>query len=444
MKNLTEGNIYKTFLLFAIPLILAGLLSQSYNIIDTMIAGKFLGADGLAAVGATSAFITFCSSILWGFGNGATIYIARLFGGKDYKKVKSAVYNNMFLLIGIAAAISIISIVFSDGILSLLNVDKSILIGTKAYFQVYFAGFSFILLNAYCVFVLQAFGSSTFSFYMSIISTILNICINILMVVVLKSGPEGLAIGSVVAAFVVDIFYLLKIKKCIIQLNVGGYKVKPDLKIIKNTFKFSFPVTVQQSVMYVSSMLISPIVNGIGSSATAAYTVVMKIYDINAMLYQESGKTLGAYTAQSVGAKKPENLKKGLKVGLLQGILFVSPLLLSCVIFAEKAALMFFPKDYTGEGFMYAVIFIRYYLPLVLFNLVNNLFHNFYRGTGCMKMLVYATFLGSVSKYIITLILVNFYAMNGVFMGWVASWIIEALFSLFIYFSGRWKKYAAL
>ena len=137
MKNLTEGNIYKTFLLFAVPLILAGFLSQAYSIIDTIVAGRILNYNGLAAIGATSAFIQFFSSIFWGYGVGFSIFIARLFGAKEYKKLKTAIYINYSITAAVIIFLSVVIVFIKAPVLNLLAVDNLIKRDAGEYFCIY-------------------------------------------------------------------------------------------------------------------------------------------------------------------------------------------------------------------------------------------------------------------------------------------------------------------
>lgn len=440
MKNLTTGNIYKTFILFAIPLVLSGLLSQAYHTIDTIIAGKFLGSDGLAAIGSTSAFVTFISSVFWGYISGFSVYIATLFGAGEYEKMKTSIYSNLILIIFAILLLCGLVILMQNIIFDFLKVDNSIRHETSIYFTIYMSGLFLISLNTFGVFTMNAFGASSYPFLMSIISTILNICGNIFTVTVLNMGVAGIAISSVFAAAVVDICYFIKINKCFKELGCIKTKQKFSLESIKKSLSYSIPVTVQQTTMYIASLLISPLVNGIGSSATAAYTVVMRIYDINASIYQNSSKTLSNYSAQCVGAKKYHLLNKGLKVGLLQGIAFVAPVLIICILIPESICSAFFPKGYSGEGLDYSITFVRFYLPFILLNLLNNLFHSFFRSIKIMNVLLIATFIGSISRIISSIILVKFFGMNGVYIGWVISWVIEVIYSLVVFFSGKWKS----
>lgn len=442
MKDLTKGNIYKTFILFAIPLVLSGFLSQAYHIIDTMIAGKFLGSDGIAAIGATSSAIQFISSLFWGFATGTSVYLAVLFGGKDYENLKSALISNFLLYTGAIIAFSMILIILRDTVFDFLKIDPAIREETAIYFVIYLSGLFLILLNHFGICVLNSFGISGYAFAMSLVSTVLNIGGNLISVTVLDAGVGGIATSSVLSALVVNVCYYFKIKKCLLQMNTENVSAIFSPAAIRRTFSFSLPVMLQQSVMYIASLLISPVVNGIGSSATAAYAVVHRVYEINANVYQNSSKTLTTYTAQCVGGKKYHLIKKGVGVAFVQGTLFVLPLILICVLFSKEISGAFFPDGYVGDGLKFSIDFSRYFLPFILFNVINNLFHSFYRGVKCMKLLVISTLAGSVVRIAASYALSFYFGIYGVYGGWIVSWIAEAVFCIVTYFAGTWKKEA--
>ena len=439
MKDLTKGNIYKTFLLFALPLILSGFLSQAYSIIDTMIAGRVLSSDGLASIGSTSAFIQFFSSIFWGYGVGFSIYTARLFGAKEYEKLKTAVCVNYSIVIGVIFLLSVIIVLLQNPIFDMLSIDPSIRHDSSVYFSIYMLGSAFILMNNNGVFIMNSFGSSSYPLFMSILSTVLHIGGNLFAVQVLHLGVGGIAASTVISAAAVDVCYFIRLRKCFNEMGVGKYKIKFDLSCLNHSFRYSLPVTAQQMLMYFASVIISPMVNGIGSAASAAYVICLKVYDVNATVYQNSSKTLSNYIAQSIGAGKYKNIKRGLHVGFLQGLVFALPVLVVSVLCARGFCSVFLPSGYEGAGLEMAVVFARFYLPFCVFNLVNNLFHSFYRGVATMWLLVTATLIGSVSRIIATYFAVNFYGMDGVYLGWVISWIAECIFSIVIYFTGSWK-----
>ncbi len=440
MKNLTQGSIYKNFIIFAIPMVLSGLLSQMYNTIDTVIAGKFVGDTSLAAIGATSPFIMFVSSIFWGCGAGFAIYIAERFGADDFSAIKRDMYNGYVIIITALIFCSAMSVIFREAIVGFLKVDKTIHDEAVQYFGIYMGGSTFILLSYCGVYILNAFGSGSFPFLMSVISAVLNIAGNIVSVTVFNLGVAGIAFSSVFAALVVDICYFIKILKCFSEMGVLKKRFPFEPKRFLQCANYWFPNTFQQTVMYTSGMLLSPILNLLGSDASASYTVCLRIYDFNANIYQNSAKTVSTYTAQCVGAKKTDLLKKGLWVGLLQGLMFLSIPLLACVIFPKQICYIFFKSDYTGLGIQYSVVFMRYFMPMIVFNLVANLFHAFFRGMAIMRPLVIATFIGSSVKLVAGYILLKLFGVYGFFTGWALSWLSDAVFGFICYCNPSWRE----
>lgn len=438
MKDLTQGNIYKTFFLFAFPLLLSGLLSQSYHIIDTAIAGKYLGEMGIAAISSSSSIITLLSSIFWGFSTGASIYFAILFGAKKFGELKNAVFSSYVLLVCACLVTSCISLIFKDSIFAFLKIDLSLWIEASKYFTVCILGIVFTISNAFFIAVFNAIGLSSYPFYMSLISAVLNVSGNIFTLTILKTGVIGVAFSTVISAFIVDVFYITKLNYIYKKLNVIA-KSEFDKTSLPHVFSMSLPVTFQQLIMYTVGIFISPAVNALGPSTTAAYSVVNHVYEVCASMYQNSSKTVSSYTAQCIGAKKFKNLKKGVFAGFVQATLVILPLVLLIRFFARPICLFFFEEGYTGNALSYSVDFAKNYLIFVFLNVINNLFHSFWRGVTAKGYLLTGTITGSVSRIVLTLILINIYSIKGVWIAWVLSWAIEAVLNLILYFMGRWK-----
>lgn len=438
MKRLTEGNLYKTFILFALPLVLSGVLSQAYNLLDTVIAGQYLGEEGLAAIGATSSFITFLSSVFWGFASGFCIYIARLFGAGENEKIRSALLAESALVFFCALAVGVASVLFRGTIFDFLCVAPEIREATAAYFDVYILGLCLIVLNTNLVLFLHALGSSGFPFVMSILSAVLNIGGNILSVAVLGLGTRGIAAASVLAAGVTDVCMLFYVRRCFRELGVVGRSLSVARGCIRESFAYAVPVMLQQMIMYLAGMVVAPAVNGLGVSVTAGYAVAMNVNEANASVYQNSSKTLANYTAQCIGAGEPERIRRGVRVAYLQAHIFLFPVLLACVLWPESICSLFFRKA-DGEALALAARFASVFLPFVLFNLVNNLFHSLYRGVKAMRLLMLSTAIGSVARIAATYALVGTLGADGVYLGLVIAWATEALFSILVYFSGRWQ-----
>lgn len=440
MKDLTQGNTFKTFFVFGMPLVLSGLLSQSYNIIDTMIAGKCIGEDGLAAVGGTAGLVQLTSAFMWGYSSGFCIYVARMFGNKDYYGIKKCVIHNLLALLFACLLIGGGMILFQDQIFTILNVEERLWEETVLYFLVYIVGLYFIILNDCFLKIFNAIGDSKMSFYMSCLAAVLNIGGNLLAVVVLKLGVLGLALASVISAAIVDLCYFLRMIRIFLQMGVLHLKIGFDPAVLSHSAGYAVPTSLQQVTMYFSSAAVFPYVNAIGAPATAAYTVAMKIFDINACMYQGSSMTVSNYTAQCVGSHKLHKLGKGLTVGAALAASCLVPLLILCAVFPRQISMFFFDRGVNEEALGYTVLFMRYYLPFLIFNLINNLFHAFYRGTRATGLLILVTFIGAASRIAATVIMAPRSGMNGVFGAWVISWVVEAIITLILYFAGAWRS----
>lgn len=439
MKDLTKGNIYKTFFLFGFPLVLSGLLSQAYATIDTAIAGRFLGDHGLAAMGATAPLIQFLCALFWGYGVGFSTYIARLFGAKDYKKIKSAVYTTVLVLFVICAAVCLLMIGFRNQIMDLLKVDEEIRKDAIEYFVFYVAGLFPIIMTSNGLYIMNAFGIGTFPFFMSILSAALNITGNILSVTVLKMGIKGLALASVFAAVAVDVGYVFKFRSCMKEMEVDGEKAHLGLHYVKSSFSFSLPNMAQQGVMYLASLGIAPLVNSLGAAASASYSVVFRVFEINNSVYSNSTRAVSNYTSQCVGHKKYYRIKRGVWAGLLQAMVLVTPFILVTCLFPEAVCSIFFKADASLEAREYAYLFARRYQPFAYFHLVTNLFHALYRGSKATGHLFFTTFLGALARYVCSLLLMKSYGMEGFYLGWVLSWVIEDIFAVALFFLGKWN-----
>ena len=312
MKNLTTGNIYKTFFMFGFPVCLSGLLSQLYNVIDTIIVGQFIGETGLAAIGATSPLITLISSLFWGYLMGLGIYVARLYGAGEVEKIKSTILHAFSFCVAVCFLITAIFAIFYKPIFSLLNIPLDIYEETKKYFITYSLCMSPIILSAGFSYVMHSFGISVYPLALSIISSVLNIIGNIVSIVVLNLGVFGVALSSGISATIICILYIFKLRKTFKEIGANNYKVELSFKVIEDTFPYVLPICLQQAILYVSGCFISPLVNDLGEEASASYAVCLQIFNICATIFQNSSKTLSNYASQCLGMNKPEKINKGI------------------------------------------------------------------------------------------------------------------------------------
>lgn len=162
--------------------------------------------------------------------------------------------------------------------------------------------------------------------------------------------------------------------------------------------------------------------------------------NVNSTIYENSGKTTGSYIANCYGSKQYHLLKRGVRAGFLQNIALLTPMLLACACFPNAVAGLFYAKGASPESVQYTVDFMRFCLPLIVFNVVANLFHNFFRGMGDMRALFITTFMGSLARLIIGWLLIKPYGIYGYYVAWVSSWFIDGLLGIIIYRFGSWRK----
>ncbi len=438
MKDLTKGNIYKTFFLFGLPLVLAGVLTQAYSIINSVKAGKFLGETGLAVTGATAPLDNFVNSVFWGFGVGFAVYLTRLFSSKEYGKLKQSFFTCYIIIAVLLIIVEALLVIFYNPLEKVLKIDETIQKDTFIYFFILRFAQIFVVLNTLAVSTLNGMGITGYTFLMSLTSSVINIVGNILSIVALDMGVAGIALASILATSAVHVGYMIKIARCFKELNVEK-KILPNVALMKPGLSYGLPNMVQQASMWAVGLLMSPLINGMGVEATASYAVVMQIYNFIAAIFQNSSKTVSNYVAQCVGAKQTHKIKRSVGVGLLQNLAFALPFILICAIFYKPVCGLFFKANASDLSKTYAYDFARIYLPFIVFSIVCNLFHGFYRGAKAMRHLFFVSVFGALVRYVASVILINKMGMDGFYLGWVISWIVEAIVNIGLFSLGKWK-----
>lgn len=437
MKDLTSGNLSKTFLRFAIPAILAGLLGQAYAIIDSIIIGKFLGTESLAALGSTGEFLSLIDAIFWGYGVGCGIYVAKLFSAGDNLKLRNTIIATLLTESLVAVFLGVVLIALHQPLLDLLRVDPLIRKEAAQYFCIIVGGLVVQNFGWLGVYLTNALGISSFPLYMSIISCLINIAGNLLSVLVLDAGVVGVALSTIFAATIVALCYVIKFLKIFREL--GAFGKFSMAGYFRGAIPYAIPSMFQQCLIYIANTSITPLVNANGFAATAAFSVSRKYYNLVASIYQNSTKVMANFTSQCTGNGRYERIRDGIWIILRQSTLFVLPLLLICILFPTFMASLFFNAETPLESYTLAAPFLRFFLPLVLFNLVNNLFHAILKGLKSTRLLMLSSFIGCITYVVAGYTFEPFWGLYGIYAALALSWITEAIFAAIIYLSGRWQ-----
>ena len=422
-KNLTQGNVYKNILLYAIPLILSSILSQAYSTVDGIIAGKLISEYALGAISATGSFETLFQSAFNGFSAGFAIYISQLFGQGSYGTIKRSVIKMTALVGALSIAISVSAILFRGTILDYLKVDAQLRPEAELYFVVYTMGYVVLFCNRMLLQSLQALGVSSFSLYASLISAFMNVGGNWLAVGVFGMGVEGIALATILSALVATAFYVYMLRKAFREM---GDKDEREPGSFGRAMGYSVPTSLQQMAFHGVGVIIAPPINALGAAATTAYDVATRIYVLGTIGVWSTATAFGCYIGQCVGEGDVRKVRKGVKAGFLVNMAMTLPFAVGVWFLAKPIVGLFFPADYTGEAFQLALRYAKIFFPFVFVQVVGHFLHSYMRSVGRVNTVLVITLIIVVVRCVATLLMVPAMGLDGAFWGQILSWAVDA------------------
>lgn len=433
-RNITEGNIYKSFLLYAAPLIVASLLSQAYSTIDAVIAGKFISEYALGAISATGSYEQLLTSLFNGFAAGFGIYIAQQFGKGAFASVKRDILSVGIIVAIFSLVISVFSVFFRNPIMDYLKVDPILRADAEIYFVIYTLGYVLPYVNLVLIQALYALGCTSFSLYVSFVAAVFKIGGNLLSVLVLDIGVAGLAFFSVLSNAAATVCYLFLLRRAFRELGSEKGAFRFRFSGIQDSLKYVLPAAIQQMAFHGVGMLIAPSVNGLGAAATTAFNVANRIYAFSTLSLWSISNAFTCYTAQCVGKGDAKKIPGGLKAGFVLNALAMLPFALIPMAFAGQVSALFFPTGFVGEAYEYAVRYASVYLPFIYVQLVGHILHCYMRSLGKMNTVLGITLVCSAIRVAATVMLVPAIRIEGAFIAQIISWAVDAVISIAIVF----------
>ena len=336
--SLIQGPITKNILLFALPLMFGNLLQQMYNIADTWVVGRFLGADALAAVGSSYTLMTFLTSILLGLCMGSGAAVSMQYGSGETGKMRQSVFQSFLLIAGIALVLNLLVYLGLDGILWVLRVPAELCPLMKDYLLIIFLGITATFLYNYFANLLRAIGNSVVPLAFLAVSAILNVILDLVCVLVLDWGVKGAAGATVFSQYVSGVGIGLYTLKKFPQLCPKRTDCRWDRKNLANILNLSVMTSVQQSIMNFGILMVQGLVNSFGTVIMAAFAAAVKIDSFAYMPVQDFGNAFSTYVAQNYGANRPDRIKKGIRSAGLTSAVFC--IVISVLVCAFAAPLM--------------------------------------------------------------------------------------------------------
>lgn len=432
MKDMTTGSPIKLLLGFFFPMLFGMLFQQFYNMVDTMIVGKYLGVQALAAVGSTGSInfmiIGFCMGVCSGF----AIPVAQKFGEKNYVQLRKFTANGAWLSILFAAVMTVIVCVLCREILICMNTPEDILEGAYDYILVIFLGIPAVYLYNMTSGVIRSLGDSRTPLIFLIISSVLNIVLDLYMIVKLEMGVAGAAWATVIAQAVSGIACLIFMAKRYEVLHMTREEAKPDGNIIKILCGMGIPMGIQYSITAIGSVVLQTAVNGLGSMAVAAVTAGSKIGMFFCCPYDALGSTMATYGGQNIGARKLDRIGEGLRAAVIMGGVYSVIALIVLVLFGKPLGLLFLDESRTeilGQVHLFLIVNSAFYFPLALVNIVRFLI----QGMGYSKLAVLAGVCEMFARSFVGFCLVPMFGYLAVCFASPCAWIAADVFLISAY-----------
>ena len=441
--DMTKGPAMKSMLKFAVPMILGNLLQQCYNVADTLIVGKVLGPNALAAVGSSFTLMTFLTSILLGLCMGSGAFFSIRFGERDENGLKEGICASFILIFALTVILNILAFLFLDQIQDFLKVPEEVWGDMRSYLAVIFCGIFATFLYNYFASLLRAVGNSVVPLVFLAVSSILNIILDLWFVIGLKSGAAGAALATVIAQYVsgigIAIYSLISVPYLKIKINEFRFRWSCMCEIAN----FSVLTCIQQSVMNLGILLVQGIVNSFGAAVMAAFAAAVKIDAFAYMPVQDFGNAFSTYIAQNYGAKKEDRIRAGFKGAVTSSVIFCIIVSTAVCVSARPLMLMFVDATETAiiaEGVRYLRIEGAFYCGIGCLFLLYGL----YRALGKPGMSVVLTIISLGTRVILAHLLSSIPSIGVVGIWWSVpiGWFLADLTGFLYYFYMQKRKKA--
>ncbi|MBQ7969475.1 MAG: MATE family efflux transporter [Treponema sp.] len=339
--NMTTGNAVKHILVFSVPLLIGNIFQQFYNLADSIIVGKFINADALAAIGVTSSITFLFFAICNGFASGGGILVSQSFGRGDTKEVKNYIANTGYIMIILPFVVGILAFFLASPILKMLDTPANIFGDARLYIRLMSIGLIFVSVYNYVSSILRALGNSKTPLYFLIFTCFLNVLLDLLFVCVFKQGVFGAGIATLISQFASNILCLIYAFKCSEYFKFSKNDLKFNQTVFIQTIKLGVPLSLQFSLIAISCMALQRVVNAYGAIAVAAFTATSRIEQIIHQPYQTLSAALSTFCGQNYGAKKNDRVINGYKKTVLMMLIFTAVMVPLIQIFAEQISAIF-------------------------------------------------------------------------------------------------------
>jgi len=437
--DMTKGSPIKLLIQFSIPILIGNLFQQVYTLADRIIVGRFVGDTAFSAIGATNALSMMFMSMCMGAAIGTGVIVSQFFGAKDEQGTAASIANGSYTCILLAVVMTLLALVTTKPILILLNTPQSILSDALTYMYIFMGGLIAVAAYYTPFSILRALGDSKTPLIFLVLCSLLNIVLDLLFVIVFKTGVAGAAVATVLSEAIAAVLCIIYAFQKVPQFRQAFVYRKIDKGLILKTLQVGVPTGLQYALIYVSSIILQRIVNGFGESVIGAFTATTQIELLVQQIFAALGAAIVTYTGQNMGAGKHDRISSGVTAAMKISAVISIALLAVFWLFGQPIMSIFVTNT---EIISIAATGIR----------ITSLFLIALGGVQILRYMlngagdsVYALMNGVVEviarvAFAISLTAIPFIGMWGIWLTTGLTWTVTAVFALFRYKHGAWKS----
>ena len=431
-KDLTVGKPESVLWKFCLPLFASIIFQQLYNIADSLVAGKFIGENALAAVGNSYEITLIFIAFAFGCNIGCSVIVSQFFGAKDYKNMKTSVYTAMISTAVLCAVLMLFGVLFCGNLLKLIKTPSAILNDSKLYLDIYIYGLPFMFFYNMATGIFSALGDSKTPFIFLAVSSVTNIFVDIIFVKAFNMGIAGVAwatfICQGISAVLAVIVVFLRLSKIKVLQRCPVF----SFIILVKLLKIAIPSILQQSFISIGNIIIQSVINEFGAGTIAGYSAAVKLNNLVITSFTTLANGISNFTAQNLGAGKSERIRDGFKAGLKMVWIISIPLVL-LYFFAGKQLLYLFLDNPTNTAIHTGIMFLCILSPFYFVVSAKLVADGILRGAGLMSRFMITTFTDLILRVVLAIILSKQCGSTGIWCAWPIGWSISTTLSVIFY-----------
>ena len=439
-KDLTVGRPESVLWRFCMPLFGSIIFQQLYNIADSFVAGKFIGENALAAVGTSYEITLIFIAFAFGCNMGCSVVVSKLFGAKDYHKMKTAVYTACIFSAIVCAVLMLIGIAGSGALLRLIRTPDEVFADSKLYLDIYAWGLQFVFFYNIATGIFSALGDSKTPFYFLAVSSTANIGVDIWFVKAFQMGVAGVAWATFLCQGISCVLAMFVVFRRLAKIEGKEKAAIFDTQILMQIVEIAIPSTLQQSFISLGNIVIQSIINGFGAPVMAGYSAAVKLNNLVITSFTTLGNGISNYTAQNLGAKKLARIKEGFRVGIKMVWMLSLPLFL-LYFFGGSIVLKLFMDQPTELAMQTGLNFLRILSPFYFVVSAKLVADGILRGAGMMSRFMVATFTDLILRVVLAFVFSKTaLGATGIWCAWPIGWCVATVVSIWFYRRGPWQQ----